>query len=383
MEPPLTGYSLSEPSVSRALLAWYDAHRRDLPWRAKPGEQADPYAVWLSEIMLQQTTVTAVKPYYATFLGQWPRLEDLAAAPLDAVLRQWAGLGYYSRARNLHACAIMVMQRHGGVFPAEESLLRALPGIGAYTAAAIAAIAHGRRAVVVDGNVERVISRLFAIESPLPEAKAVIRAETDRLTPNERAGDFAQAMMDLGSMICTPRQPQCLLCPLAAFCVAKAEGRAGEFPIKAPKREKPIRHGVAFFLRRGDGAVLLTRRPARGLLGGMMEIPGGAWNETPDLEPLRLAPVAADWQRLEGEVTHVFTHFALRLSVYAAKAPSTLKVPDGCRFVAEEDLDAEALPSLMRKAVAAGRAFFADKQERAGERKKRWPNGEARNSRSN
>jgi len=355
-----------DDTISEALLAWYDRHRRDLPWRARPEEKADPYAVWLSEIMLQQTTVAAVKSYYTAFLAKWPSVEVLAAAPLDDVLRQWAGLGYYSRARNLHACAKAVVRDHGGCFPPEEESLRSLPGIGVYTAAAIAAIAFDRRAVVVDGNVERVVSRLEAIETPLPEARPDIRAGADRVTPARRSGDFAQAMMDLGSMVCTPRQPDCLLCPLAFACAARAKGRPETFPVKPTKKQKPVRRGVAFYLRRADGAVLLRRRPEKGLLGGMMEIPGSDWLETEPAEPLRFAPLPAAWRCLTTEVTHVFTHFALRLSVYVAEAEAKTRAPEGCVFVAERDLGTEALPSLMRKAVASGRAALQKTMDDAG-----------------
>ena len=334
------------------LLAWYDRHRRRLPWRALPGETPDPYAVWLSEVMLQQTTVPAVKSYYETFLSLWPRVEDLAAASADEVMRAWAGLGYYSRARNLHACAQTVAAELGGRFPDTEEGLRALPGIGPYTAAAIAAIAFGRRAVVVDGNVERVMTRLFAIEDAMPAAKPRVRAAMDRLTPDQRAGDFAQAMMDLGATICTPRKPACALCPLNADCAARLEGRPETYPVKAPRAERPSRAGAAFFLRRGDGAVLLRTRPPRGLLGGMTELPGSEWTSDFDQASAQAAaPVPADWRRLPGSVDHVFTHFALRLTVYAAEADAS-EAPEGMRFVAAQDLHGEALPTLMRKVLA-------------------------------
>jgi len=333
------------------LLGWYDRHARDLPWRAAPGETPDPYAVWLSEIMLQQTTVKAVAPYYRAFLARWPRVGALAAAPVEEVMSAWAGLGYYSRARNLHACARLVAERHGGVFPDSEAALRTLPGLGPYTAAAVAAIAFGRRAVVVDGNVERVVARLYRIAAPPPAAKAEIRARADALTPEARAGDFAQAMMDLGATICTPRRPACALCPLTADCAARAAGDAEAFPVKAAKRERPRRAGAAFVVVRPDGAALLRRRPAKGLLGGMSEFPGTDWRTDFDLAAAA-APMALAFARLPGVVDHVFTHFALTLTVFRAEAPAGAPAPAGMRWVAADALDGEALPSVMRKVWA-------------------------------
>ena len=344
------------PAEADRLLAWYDRHRRHLPWRAAPGASADPYAVWLSEIMLQQTTVAAVKAYYEKFLGLWPHVEDLARAETDDVMRAWAGLGYYSRARNLHACAKLVASQHGGKFPSTEAGLRELPGVGPYTAAAIAAIAFNERAVVVDGNVERVVTRLFAIGEPMPRAKPLVRAAMDAITPDSRAGDFAQAMMDLGATICTPRRPACALCPLDEGCVARIEQRQETFPVKAPKAERPARAGAAFFLRRKDGAVLVRTRPPKGLLGGMTEIPGTPWSADFDLNrALDHAPVRATWRRLPGLVEHVFTHFALRLTVFAATADAP--APDGARYCGDDLLDDEALPSVMRKIVEHARSF--------------------------
>ena len=260
-----------------ALLDWYDRHRRRLPWRALPGQPADPYRVWLSEIMLQQTTVKAVGPYYTRFLERWGDVHALAVAPLDDVLKAWAGLGYYARARNMHACAIAVVERHGGEFPPNEAALRALPGIGAYTAAAIAAIAFDQTATPVDGNIERVIARLYAVETPLPAAKPEIARLAGALTPNERAGDYAQALMDLGATICSPKTPACALCPWNDACVAFARGDAETLPRRTPKREGALRRGAAFVARRADGFVLLRTRPAKGLLGGMTEVPTTEW----------------------------------------------------------------------------------------------------------
>lgn len=342
-------------SVAADLLAWYDRAARDLPWRAPPGAPApDAYRVWLSEVMLQQTTVAAVKPYFRGFLERWPRVEDLAAAPVEDVMKAWAGLGYYSRARNLHAAARAVAAR--GSFPDTEEGLRALPGVGAYTAAAIAAIAFGRRAVVVDGNVERVVARLSCIETSLPAARAAIRAGADAITPARRAGDFAQAMMDLGATICTPRRPACAICPLTARCVGRARGLAETLPRKAAKAQRPQRRGAAFWIERADGFVLLRTRAPTGLLGGMAELPGTQWREDfdPDDAPA-LAPVAADYVRA-GQARHVFTHFALTLDVLRARVGAGTAAPEGCRWVALGDLGGEALPSVMRKAIAAATA---------------------------
>ena len=276
--------TVSKPQA-RDLLTWYDRHRRALPWRARPGEVPDPYRVWLSEIMLQQTNVTAVRPYFASFLERFPTLERLASAPVEAVMQAWAGLGYYSRARNLHACAQVLAALHGGRFPETEAELRKLPGIGAYTAAAIAAIAFNRPAAAVDGNVERVVSRLFLVEEPLPAAKAAIKALTESLVPTDRPGDFAQALMDLGATLCTPRRPACALCPWTAPCGARAAGLQESFPRKPAKTEGALRRGAAFVAIRADAAILLRTRPAKGLLGGMTEPPTSAW--AADYDPRR------------------------------------------------------------------------------------------------
>jgi A/G-specific adenine glycosylase len=344
------------------LLAWYDRSRRDLPWRARPGEKPDPYAVWLSEVMLQQTTVAAVKPYFAAFLARWPDVRDLAAAPREEVMKAWAGLGYYSRARNLHACAAAVAAREGASFPDTEQELRRLPGLGPYTAAAVAAIAFGRRAVVVDGNVERVVARLFAVADPPPRGKRLMRAHADALTPEARAGDFAQAMMDLGATICSPRKPVCALCPWNEGCAAFARGDAGTFPRRTPKREGALRRGAAFVARRADGYLLLRTRLSNGLLGGMTEVPTTAWSADFDEgAALKNAPIFSRqlggesgmaWRRMAGVVRHVFTHFPLELSIYVADVAAGTPAPEGARWAKMSELGGEALPSLMRKVVA-------------------------------
>lgn len=339
--------------MAAALLDWYDRHRRVLPWRSPPGERADPYHVWLSEIMLQQTTVAAVGPYFRDFLARWPTVTALAAAELDDVLRAWAGLGYYARARNLHKCARTVAAGHGGRFPDDEEGLRRLPGIGTYTAAAIAAIAFDRPAAAVDGNVERVLSRVFTVWDPLPAAKPVIRDLAAGLVPDRRAGDYTQALFDLGATVCTPRKPRCMLCPWAGDCRARAEGVQEELPAKAAKAEQPTRHGVAFFVTDGDGNVLLRRRKEDGLLGGMMEVPSTAWTAGPaDLSAaLDGAPVrGAAWRTLPGTVRHTFTHFHLHLTVVAGRVDAAPPVPDGV-WVPPDRLGEEALPTVMRKVV--------------------------------
>lgn len=344
------------PDIARPLLAWYDRHARALPWRVGPAERRagirpDPYHVWLSEVMLQQTTVTAVKPYFETFLARWPDIAALAQADPDAVMAAWAGLGYYSRARNLIACARIVAAR-GGRFPDTEAELRALPGIGAYTAAAIAAIAFDRRAAVVDGNVERVVARLMALETPVRAAKPAIRDHVGAMTPDDRPGDFAQAMMDLGATICTPRKPACVLCPVTRDCAAARRGAPEAFPVRIAKPARPLRAGAAYVARNGEGAILLGRRPPRGLLGGMAGPPTSAWTAAADggTGPEH-APFAADW-RAAGEVRHVFTHFELRLAIFRASVEA-VDAPEGHWWSPATSLAGEALPSLMRKAVEA------------------------------
>ncbi len=335
------------------LLVWYDRHRRDLPWRAKPGETADPYRVWLSEIMLQQTTIAAVRPYFAAFLARFPTLGELAGAPSEAVMSAWAGLGYYSRARNLHACAQAVVRDHGGRFPDTEEGLRRLPGIGPYTAAAIAAIAFDRQAAAVDGNVERVVSRLYRVEDSLPAAKPEFRRLTSGLVPAERPGDFAQAVMDLGSTICTPKRPACALCPWMPPCRARAAGLQETYPKKVAKREGVLRRGAAFVALRDDDRVLLRTRVPRGLLGGMAEPPTSEWRADYDPAGAVLdAPFEARWKRCPGMVEHVFTHFPLELTVLSARVAAGVAAPEGMRWTLRADLPGEPLPNLMKKVLA-------------------------------
>ena len=340
-------------SVPSELLAWYDTNRRDLPWRARSGEPINPYWVWLSEIMLQQTTVVTVVPYFEKFIARWPTLYDLAAAPMDDILKTWAGLGYYARARNLHKCAAVVAGEHSGRLPGTEAALLQLPGIGKYTAAAIAAIAFDLPATVVDGNVERVMARLFAVEKPLPGAKTTLYDHADSLTPGERPGDYAQAVMDLGALVCTPRSPSCSICPLAESCVARRLGIARALPARAPKAARPTRYGTAYWLEREgpDGSeVLLRRRPEKGLLGGMMEIPSSPWQEAGgsrvDEDPIS----GAEWRTVDGCVVHIFTHFRLELSIKRGVIADSQFVEG--KWTRIEDLKGEALPSVMRKIVA-------------------------------
>ncbi|RZV33533.1 MAG: A/G-specific adenine glycosylase [Sphingomonadaceae bacterium] len=331
------------PPVAKELLGWYASHARDLPWRAKPGRAApDPYHVWLSEIMLQQTTVAAVKPYFAKFIQAWPTVEALASAAEDDIMAAWAGLGYYSRARNLVKAA-KAMAGHGG-FPDSETALRKLPGVGDYTAAAIAAIAFNQRTVVVDANIERVVARLFAIDTPLPAARKAIRERMDAITPDQRAGDFAQAMMDLGSRICTARNPQCLLCPLSSHCAGQLAGPE-RFPVKPARKAKPQRKRTAWWIER-DGAVWLVRRPGLGMLGGMRALPDDGWSARGD--GTGAPPLAGRWEQ-RGAVTHVFTHFALDLTVQASLNPA---IPDGeGEWWSLDKIDAAGLPTLFAKAA--------------------------------
>jgi A/G-specific adenine glycosylase len=338
---------------AQAVLAWYDRHARDLPWRVGPaerrrGSRPDPYRVWLSEIMLQQTTVATVRAYYARFTGLWPTVEALAVAPLEAVLVEWAGLGYYARARNLHACARAVVERHGGRFPATAAELLSLPGIGPYTAAAIASIAFDEGVAVVDGNVDRVLARYLALPVPVRAAKDEIRAAVQAAVP-ERAGDFAQALMDLGATVCAPRAALCMLCPLQPGCAGFATAEPLAFPVKAEKAERPTRYGHAFVIRDADGDVFLQKRAETGLLAQMTETPTSAWR-VERADPA--FPFAALWQP-KGRIVHVFTHFRLELDVWLATAPDPAALADGW-WASPAELDAEALPTVFRKVLAAG-----------------------------
>ena len=328
-------------ALPKDLLAWYDLNARALPWRSAPGSNAaDPYRVWLSEVMLQQTTVAAVRPRFEAWVARWPDFASLAAAEESDVMAAWAGLGYYARARNLVKCARVVVAEHGGTFPQDEATLRTLPGLGDYTAAAIAAIAFGQRAVVVDANVKRVVARLFAITD------GDIRAAADTITPALRSGDFAQAMMDLGSGICTPRAPRCLLCPVREHCAGFASGTPEAFPARKVKAAKPQRFGTIFWATR-QSEVLLVRRPDRGLLGGMRALPTGPWSDTPP--GLTDAPAVADWQWHEPGVTHVFTHFRLDLRLASARIDGQEVAGDWWPI---DDLDSAGLPTVFLKAAA-------------------------------
>lgn len=343
-----------------SLLDWYARSARVLPWRTRPVGKSgvsrpDPYKVWLSEIMLQQTTVATVTPYFLKFTERWPDVFSLASAELDSVLAAWAGLGYYARARNLHRCAQVISRQHGGRFPEDEAALRALPGVGAYTAAAIAAIAFDKRAVVIDGNVERVMARLHRIETPLPDAKSEIRAAAEALTPDGAPGDYAQALMDLGATVCTPRNPDCGACPWRSPCLARRDGVAELLPRKRPKPEKPVRLGVAYLALDARGRVLLRRRPEQGLLGGMLGLPGTEWREqAPSAGEVDAArPFSAGWRDLEAEARHTFTHFHLRLRLLGARARRPKARAEDI-WLARDRLDEAALPTLMKKALRLG-----------------------------
>jgi A/G-specific adenine glycosylase len=355
--------------LSARLLRWYDGNRRSMPWRAPAGLRSDPYVVWLSEIMLQQTTVATVGPYFTRFLARWPTITALAGAPLEEVLREWAGLGYYARARNLHRCAVAVAGQWGGQFPAEEADLLDLPGIGSYTAAAIAAIAFDRPAAAVDGNVERVLSRLLALETPLPAAKPAIRAAARRLVPDQRAGDHTQALFDLGATVCVPARPRCPLCPWQDDCRARTLGIAETLPRKAARQAQPSRHGVAFLIRDAQGQVLLRRRPPKGLLGGMLEIPSTDWADTPpDLsDPEVLARSAAlplsvsGWTALPGIVRHTFTHFHLHIRVQTGQVTDAVQGSDGSViWLAPDRLSTAGLPTVMSKILSHGLGTGSD-----------------------
>lgn len=348
-------------SWPRQLLDWYRAHARNLAWRNPPGaalpdDEHWPYRVWLSEVMLQQTTVEAATPYFHAFTSRWPTVAALAAAPDADVMQAWAGLGYYARARNLLACARAVVDRHGGRFPPHEAELRDLPGIGDYTAAAVAAFGFGRDAVVIDGNVERVVSRLFAISTPLPAARVAIRAALTPLVPNGAAGDFAQAMMDLARRVCTARRPRCLVCPLVDACAACRAGTPDAFPVKAAKKARPTRHGTAWWIE-ADGAVLTVVRPAKGLLGGMRALPSCDWRGS------GAAPLAGNWQSL-GMVRHGFTHFDLELGVRALILPNREPLLAG-EWLALEAVETAGLPTLFAKAARLGLVAAQERREKA------------------
>ncbi len=347
----------TDPTIAGSLLIWYEEHARRLPWRALPGEPApDPYRVWLSEVMLQQTTTTAVVSYFAEFTRRWPTVSALAAAEDAEIMAAWAGLGYYARARNLLACAREVAAR-GGTFPDTEDQLRSLPGLGAYTAAAVAAIAFGQRAVVVDANVERVVARLFAIDEPLPAGRKAIREAADQITPNLRAGDFAQAMMDLGATICTARNPRCLLCPLTENCLARATGEPDRFPVKPAKRSKPLRQGRTFWVEQ-DECVLLVRRPGKGMLAAMRALPDDGWsargNGTGD------PPIPGEW-RSAGLVRHGFTHFDLELHLHVYSGDKLDKLPANAeQWWPIDRIDEAGLPTLFVKAARLAIAVGED-----------------------
>lgn len=333
--------------IAAKLLEWYDVHARAMPWRVSPADRKagvlpDPYAVWLSEVMLQQTTVAAVRAYHDKFIGLWPTVANLAAAEDADVMAAWAGLGYYARARNLLKCARAVVADHGGVFPQTNDALLTLPGIGPYTAAAMSAIAFDQPSVVVDGNVERVMARLHDVHDPLPASKPALTAWAAKHTPQKRAGDYAQAVMDLGATICTPRSPACGICPLQGACAALSAGTAAELPKKTPKKKTPTRVGTAYVVRRSDGAWLLETRPESGLLGGMLGFPTTEWSDAPVPAP----PVSADWQTLNSIAKHTFTHFHLELTIMTAVTDAP---PTRGHFVADADFDPSALPTAMRK----------------------------------
>ncbi|MEL7165145.1 MAG: A/G-specific adenine glycosylase [Pseudomonadota bacterium] len=347
-----SGTHAASPSAAD-LLDWYDMHARSMPWRVPPaekkaGSRPNPYAVWMSEIMLQQTTVAAVTDYFRAFISRWPTVSDLAAADDADVMGAWAGLGYYARARNLLKCARAVVAEHGGQFPADHAALLKLPGIGPYTAAAISSIAFDLRHVVVDGNVERVMARVHDEHTPLPSAKPILTAYAEALTPHSRPGDYAQAVMDLGATICTPRAPACGLCPWREPCAARQAGTAQELPKKTPKKVKPVRHGTVYLAQRSDGAWLLETRPDKGLLGGMRGWPGTDWIAATEPRPTG-PPLDADWVQVPGEVRHTFTHFHLILDVMRAGLP-LYSAPDRGQFLPLSDFRPSDLPTVMRKA---------------------------------
>jgi A/G-specific adenine glycosylase len=336
---------------SHRVLKWWDAHRRELPWRAARGKTSTPYVVWLSEVLLQQTTVQAATPYFERFVRTWPRVEDLAAATLEDVMRAFSGLGYYSRARNLHACARAVAA-NGGRFPESEAELRALPGVGAYTAAAVAAIAFGQSTTPVDGNISRIVGRLFAIEEPFAMARSRIVKAATSLTPRDRPGDYAQALMDLGSMICTPRNPSCSSCPLREDCMAQRSGDPAAFPRRVKRKVRPVRQGAVFFAQRADGAILVRTRPPTGLLGSTVELPGTEWSVDFDIgQAGKSAPICADWRLLMGSVKQAFTHFQLRIHVFYAPVAGAVRIDADCVWLQRDRIHDAGFSSVMRKVV--------------------------------
>jgi A/G-specific adenine glycosylase len=340
--------------MSAILLDWYDTHARDMPWRVSPrarkdGVRPDPYAIWMSEIMLQQTTVATVKDYFRRFIARWPTVRDLAAADDAEVMGEWAGLGYYARARNLLKCARAVVAEHDGTFPPDHAALLKLPGIGPYTAAAVSSIAFDLPHAVLDGNVERVMARIYDLHTPLPEAKPQLMVYADKHTPAGRAGDYAQAVMDLGATICTPKSPACGICPWRTPCAARAAGTMAELPQKTPKKAKPVRHGTVYLGQRTDGAWLLETRPEKGLLGGMLGWPGSEWIDVSLPHPESASPAQGDWQPISGEVRHTFTHFHLILRVMTADLPQNCEPRTGV-FKSREDFRPSDLPTVMRKA---------------------------------
>ena len=351
---------MRETALPETLLDWYDAHARELPWRVSPADRRvgvvpDPYHVWMSEIMLQQTTVAAVKAYFLKFTSLWPTVNDLAAAPDDRVMGEWAGLGYYARARNLLKCARVVSSELNGRFPDTREELLKLPGVGPYTAAAVASIAFDRSETVVDGNVERVMARMFAIETPLPRAKPELTERAASLTLDTRPGDYAQAVMDLGATVCTPKKPACGICPWVRTCQGRLAGIHETLPAKEPKKAKPTRVGIAYLARRADGAWLLERRPEKGLLGGMLGWPGSEWGEFAENAP----PMDAEWRDVGAEVRHTFTHFHLRLALKIASVPHDAQ-PERGAFIPAREFRPGDLPTVMRKAYDLAAASLID-----------------------
>jgi A/G-specific adenine glycosylase len=341
-------------TVTEKLLNWYQTNQRELPWRTTTGGVVNPYHVWLSEIMLQQTTVATVKPYFKKFILRWPTIEDLASAELDEILVQWQGLGYYARARNMHQCAAVVVADYGGHFPQDLKMLKKLPGIGEYTAAAILSIAFQKQATVIDGNVERVMSRLYAIETPLPQSKQEIKNYAEALTPEKKPGDYAQAVMDLGATVCTPTSPRCLLCPLTEECKGYKTGKPEGFPVKLPKAKRPVKTGIVFWIENVDnGAVLLRKRPLKGLLAGMMEIPSTEWkvDTLNEVEALSEAPIITEWINTDKQINHTFTHFSLILKIYKGIVKSKTALPAHCLWCKKEKFDHYAIPTVMKKVI--------------------------------